>query len=133
MIEKLMVGGVCGRERPDFVFECAGYYCILEVDEFQHSHYTQECEYARMINISQSLGMPTIFIRYNPDRYSVNEKITDTSQHDRLEKLKSVLDIFLHLDIQNITKYGYCSSLYLFYNGYRNDDINPTPLLMFEI
>jgi hypothetical protein len=133
MYDREIDGGACGRERPDFVFECAGYYCVLEVDEFQHSHYAQECEHIRMINISQSLGMPTVFIRYNPDKYSVNEKITDISQHDRLEKLKSVLDTFLHLDVQNITTYGYCSSVYLFYNGYRSNDINPTTLLMFDV
>ena len=76
--------------------------------------------------------MPTIFIRYNPDRYSVNERLTDTSQYDRLDKLKSILNTFLYLDMDTIIRYGYCSVLYLFYNGYKSDDLKPRRLLMFD-
>lgn len=132
MYDREIDGGACGRERPDFVFECIGYYCVLEVDEYQHTHYTDDCEIVRMINISQSLGMPTIFIRYNPDRYSVGNNLTDTDTRVRLEKLVCVLNIFLNLNIDNIAKFGYCSVIYLFYNEYNEGDLHPITLVHFE-
>jgi hypothetical protein len=110
----------CGKERPDFVFECAGYFLILEVDEYQHSYYNTECENTRMINISQSLGMPTIFIRYNPDRFTMKNRVIDFSKKIRLQELKKLLDIYLHLDI-NLLKY-FCSVVYIFYNDYDVND-----------
>jgi hypothetical protein len=55
------------RYRPDFLYDCGTHFVILEVDENQHRVY--ECERKRMWEIAQSLGLPTIFIRYNPDAY----------------------------------------------------------------
>lgn len=68
--DRMIDGGVCGRERPDFVWKCAYHYLVLECDENGHRDRNQECERTRMINISQSFGMPTVFIRYNPDAYT---------------------------------------------------------------
>jgi hypothetical protein len=60
----------CGDlERPDFFWDCHTYCVILEVDEHQHSGRPLECECTRMVNICQSLGVPTYFIRFNPDSY----------------------------------------------------------------
>ena len=114
------IKGGCGKERPDFSFECAGYFLILEVDEYQHSHYNVECENTRMINISQSLGMPVIFLRYNPDRFTINNKVIDIPKKIRLQELKKMLDQYLYLDL-NLLKY-FCSVVYLFYNDYDVDD-----------
>jgi len=61
------------KYRPDFLFDCSTYYIILEVDEFCHK-YKQECDLIRMNNITMSLGLPTLFIRYNPDNKTINEK-----------------------------------------------------------
>jgi len=110
----------CGKERPDFVFECAGYFLILEVDEYQHSHYNVECEHTRMINISQSLGMPTIFLRYNPDRFTMKNKVMDVPKKKRLEQLKEILDTYLHVDLNLLN--NFCSVVYLFYNDYDVND-----------
>lgn len=115
--DKKILGG-CGNERPDFIFECVGYFLILEVDEYQHSHYNADCEKVRMINISQSLGMPTIFIRYNPDKFQMNNKICDLASSDRFKILKNVLDEYINLNIDMIQ--FFCSVLYLFYNDYDN-------------
>jgi hypothetical protein len=62
-------GGICGKERPDFIFDCGTHIIIVEVDENQHFSRPCECEQTRMVNIFQSLGMITVFIRYNPDKY----------------------------------------------------------------
>ena len=61
--------GACGQERPDFRWDCGTHAVVLEVDENQHAGRPEECECTRMVNISQSLGLPTHFIRYNPDPY----------------------------------------------------------------
>ena len=62
--------GTCGRERPDFLWDCGSHFLILEVDENQHLSNFEECECKRMVNILNSLGgTPALFIRYNPDRY----------------------------------------------------------------
>jgi hypothetical protein len=78
----------CGKERPDFMFDCGAYKVILEVDEDQHKGRACECEQTRMVNITQSNFMPTFFIRYNPDKYIDNNgnqsKITNKKRHEIL-------------------------------------------------
>jgi very-short-patch-repair endonuclease len=54
-----------------FLYDCKTHYVVLEVDEEQHRGKTYECDQKRMWEIAQSLGMPSIFIRYNPDKYKV--------------------------------------------------------------
>ncbi len=56
------------RYRPDFWLELSSHIVVIEVDEFSHSSYQDDCEIVRMINISMSCeGKPVVFIRYNPD------------------------------------------------------------------
>ena len=87
--DRVVEKGVCGKERPDFLFDCGTHFVIVEVDENRHNHVTPECERIRMINISQSLGLPTIFIRYNPDSYRAKgEKKRTSGKSRRLRQLK---------------------------------------------
>lgn len=70
--DKQLDGGECSRKRPDFVIDGTYRKIVVEVDEHQHNRgrdYGLLCEYRRMWDIAQALGMPTIFIRYNPDSY----------------------------------------------------------------
>ncbi len=94
--DKIIDGGACGKERPDFLFDCGDHFVILEIDENQHKNNNCECEQIRMINISQSLGLKTVFIRYNPDPFIVdNEKFNTTigKRHKILEKwLRYLID-----------------------------------------
>ena len=63
--------GICGRERPDRVYELPGKIIVLECDEHQHRERNCVCEQTRMVNISQSFGgTPVYFIRWNPDDYA---------------------------------------------------------------
>jgi hypothetical protein len=75
----------CGKERPDFVIDHITHIVILEVDENQHNSYSCECEQTRMINITQTLGgTPVIWIRYNPDSFTINNNkmlVSDTIRH----------------------------------------------------
>ena len=68
--------GLCGKERPDRVYELPDKILILECDENQHRDRQCTCEQTRMVNIGQSFGgTPVYFIRWNPDDYSpMNDK-----------------------------------------------------------
>ena len=84
--------GMCGKERPDFVFEKDTCCIILEVDEHQHSNIAYKCEQERMFNIAQSCkGSQTLFIRYNPDNYTVNKTKMNTTDTLRLKELGEFL------------------------------------------
>lgn len=91
--DKIIDGGVCLKYRPDFLFDCVTHYVVLEVDEDQHRSYERGCEYVRMKNIVESLAMPIIFIRYNPDEYkNLNGKKVNTEKKKRQDVLKKTLD-----------------------------------------
>lgn len=92
------------RFRPDFLFQCAGYFLILEVDEFAHSGYETECEIKRMNEIILGLGLPTKFIRYNPDKVKINQQI----KHETLLKC---LNEWLHRSLDDFE----IETIYLFY------------------
>lgn len=104
----------CGRERPDFVFDGNYHKIVVEVDENQHNHITKECENNRMINITGIMGCPTIFIRFNPDKYKPSKGNTqETSMKKRLNELQSVVNYW----ITNKTPQGYTTSvIYMYYN-----------------
>jgi hypothetical protein len=96
--DKVIDGGKFGKERPDFLFDQGTHCVILEVDENQHAERPCECEQTRMVNISQSLGKPTIFIRYNPDNYKKPKNVKRTPNEDhyaRMEITASILNKYL--------------------------------------
>lgn len=118
-----VVDSNCGLERPDFVFDCTTHFVVLEVDENAHnaSNYKKQsdsnytCEEIRMINISQALGMKTIFIRYNPDDYKVNGVKSKISENKRQLTLLKYLDRCRKM---KTSKLSYLSVMYLFYEGF---------------
>lgn len=60
----------CGnRERPDFFYDRDAWCVVVEVDEHQHKGRPRECECTRVVNVTEALGRPTLWIRYNPDPY----------------------------------------------------------------
>jgi hypothetical protein len=71
--------GLCGKERPDRVFDFGDKIVVLECDENQHKERNCVCEQTRMVNISQSFGGVSVyFIRWNPDNYKPgNENNTE--------------------------------------------------------
>ncbi len=103
----------CNKERPDFVIDNGLNMIVIEVDENQHHSYEKKCEEERMINISQDFGgVPTIFIRYNPDKYkNINNEVikSKTGRHKRL--LETINGVKLHPNTNIL------SVVYLFYNG----------------
>ncbi len=72
--DKQISNDCCLKYRPDFLIDCGTYFLIVECDEFAHADYEKECEITRMQNISFGLGLPTRFIRYNPDKKGIKKK-----------------------------------------------------------
>lgn len=114
-VDRMIDGGACGRERPDFYIDCGTHVLIIEVDEHQHSGRACECEQARMVNISQSNGMPTIFLRWNPDKYKTHAKgIQVEATFKRLAVLKEwARHHMTHAPNE------FLSVMYLYFDGYQ--------------
>lgn len=132
-IDKMIDKGQCNKYRPDFVINCDSHYIVIEVDENQHVNYNSNgCdENIRMINISQSLGMPTVFIRYNPDSYIKNGIRYCPDITERTSILKKSID-----DTKNMIPHnwkGYCCVIYLFYDDYNYYRCEMKPLIDFNL
>lgn len=85
--DKNISNDCCLKYRPDFVIDCVDYFIVLEVDEFAHKSYDKDCEIVRMNNISHSLGLPTKFLRYNPDNKEFTEEFKEKFLIIRLKEL----------------------------------------------
>jgi len=68
----------CSKRRPDLLLDLGYQVIIIEIDENQHDRYEEICENKRIMELSQDLQFrPIIFIRFNPDDYTIhNKKIT---------------------------------------------------------
>ena len=72
--DKTVEGG-CSRRRPDLLLDLGYQVIIVEVDENQHTDYDCSCENRRMMELSQDVDhRPLIFIRFNPDEYTIARK-----------------------------------------------------------
>jgi len=78
-----------GHLFPDIRFDCGFYHLIVEVDENKHRGADYTCDERRMYDIITKLGMPCIFIRYNPD-----------SKESTKEILLKNIEKYLELDIE---------------------------------
>lgn len=69
MHDKAAGGYLHLNTRPDILFNenSASHFVVVEVDEFQHAHEQIECCVKRMFEITQTLGKPGVWIRFNPD------------------------------------------------------------------
>ena len=105
-IHNKSVGSDCtdGRLYPDILFDCNWYFLIVEIDEFQHRGANYSCDEKRMHDIIAKLGLPCIFIRYNPD----NKK------SDKQHLLNKVTE-YLNLTDKIWNDFGFKAE-YLFYN-----------------
>ena len=113
-LDRAIHNGVCGKERPDIWIDCGTHILVIEVDEHQHSDRPCECEQTRMVNVSQSNGMDTIFLRFNPDTYKPKTKghnMISTSS-----RLKHLLD-WVNYHIDHAPK-DFLSVMYLYFDGF---------------
>jgi hypothetical protein len=69
-------------------FDLQKHCVIVEIDENQHTSYTDVCECARISEIVGSIGgRSVIFIRYNPDKIKNKAKEVVIKQEQKLELL----------------------------------------------
>ena len=83
-----------------------------------------------MINISQSLGMPTIFIRYNPDKFKTDKKIYNPSFNERMLYLTDILNYTFKLKPNELPEF--CSLRKLYFNGWKITDAKYYSILDFN-
>ncbi len=77
MILDQTVSGGCSKRRPDGLLDCLTHSVIIEIDEDQHVGYESMCDNRRTMELFNDLGRrPIVFIRLNPDKYSLDGKIT---------------------------------------------------------
>ena len=126
------IQGGCSRRRPDIYLELETHCIIIEVDENQHIDYDTLCEERRINDLYSDIGLPIVFIRFNPDEYKIGDKnITScfgttksnnnihvrqskkTEWYERLEKLKNtIIDNIKFPEFNN----QLCKFIYLFYD-----------------
>jgi hypothetical protein len=112
-----IIGG-CSTYRPDFVRDKGSFFIVVDVDEHQHKSYDKECEINRMIQIHQDIGLPCVFVRYNPDQYRDhnNNLIKSTAGREKI-----LADLVRGLSNRDPIKNPIEDSLsvyYLYYDGY---------------
>lgn len=88
---------------PDIRYDCIKYNIIVEVDEFRHRGSSYDCDKQRMYDIVAKIGLPCIFIRYNPDNKNSNKNV-----------LVKKIEKYLNLDEDLWDDYGFYVE-YLFY------------------
>jgi hypothetical protein len=92
----------CGEQdtyaKLDFVVYKVDHTVILSVDEFQHTsgNYNIECEVTRMTKVVHALQMagdmrPVLWLRFNPDYFSVDGERVRVSLAERGRRLLDVL------------------------------------------
>ena len=83
--DKPLEDSLCGKERPDRVYDLGDKIVILECDEHQHRERACLCEQTRMVNIGQSFGgIPVYFLRWNPDEYRSEKGLERLSNRHKL-------------------------------------------------
>ena len=114
--DRILEGPQCGRERPDYQYDCGTHFVYVEVDEHQHQSYACECEQIRMINLVEQRGMPVRFIRYNPDVYEPVKGQRIVKLEQREKKLVEYIKYAMKHPPQDDGAFS--NVLYLFYNEY---------------
>lgn len=88
--DKIIKDG-CSKRRPDLLLDLGYQVIIIEIDENQHIDYDCTCENKRVMELSRDLGhRPIVFIRFNPDGYSVKNKIIPSCWHTTKARICAV-------------------------------------------
>lgn len=106
-IHNKSVGTDCteGHIFPDIRFDLTFFHLIIEIDEHKHRGADYSCDKQRMYDIIAKLGLPCVFIRYNPD-----------NKHSDKNVLLAKINEYLSLteDEKKWDDYGFKAE-YLFY------------------
>jgi hypothetical protein len=72
---------VCGKYRPDFLYQLPTHCIVVEVDEHEHAHEDPRCEVIRMFKMTHGLGIHTVFLRFNPDGETPKSELLTHLKH----------------------------------------------------
>jgi hypothetical protein len=92
--KKCNLNNSCQTYYPDFLIDKGTFFLIIECDEDGHSSYPIDCEKIRENNICFALGLPCVFIRFNPDKKKIKMKIKE-------KVLKSYIDYYIDKEISD--------------------------------
>lgn len=136
-----MLDPTCNQYRPDRVYDCKTHYVIVEIDEHQHRYKGKGChlgchavELIRMHEIQNSAGVCCIFLRFNPDVYTVADKEAHTNLDDRMLLLSKWISVcFSMVPADHVVPVRY---KYLFYDEFDPADVSfdtIDDILLFEL
>jgi len=104
-------------KRPDIVADCLSFQLVIEVDEHQHicpKYGGQLCEIKRMYDIMASIGLPCVWIRYNPDKYSRDGVVQKTCEKTRRKALTKLIHTYLSKSLESVDPKVY----YMYYDDH---------------
>ena len=104
------------KYRPDFTFDCGSYYLIVECDEDAHRQYDVSCERKRMYEIVGGLGLPVVFVCYNPDSFSINGILSQCHHVTKKRHLVNTVQKYLTISLDDMFKRSTIIVHYLFYD-----------------
>jgi hypothetical protein len=109
-------GGCCPtKRRIDLRQLINNTMLCIEVDENQHKYRPKYDDFIRYNEILCDFTGKFIFIRYNPDKYKINNKYVETNIDDRLNELSS--EVAKQIDrIQNYENQDMLEIIYLYYD-----------------
>jgi hypothetical protein len=120
---------LCNLYRPDRIYDCLTHSVIVECDEEQHKKYIfcssykdlEHSELCRMHEIQNAVGLPCIFIRWNPDNFKINGKIC--KKYNMKDRLKTLVKWIEHC-VNLVPEEDFCPVKYkkLFYDNYDETD-----------
>ncbi len=111
------------RRRPDFAFEFPGYVIILECDENQHDYAECRCEIRRMDEVASAYGLPTFWVRFNPDAPAALYGGTRVKAYHALrEAFEKAVEQGRGL-VEGSDSQGLTTVQYLGYNGVRHTEV----------
>jgi len=109
--------------RPDLLLSSHTLNIIVETDEFQHSGYNPACETGRMNEIIDEFKTGhVIFIRWNPDGFTIKDK---GKKKNRQERLYALVDLIRTIKNNELDAHRLYEVHYMFYSE-DNDVITKT-------
>ena len=109
-LDKTIDGG-CSKRRPDGFLDLLTHVIIVEIDENEHKSYDDTCNNRRTMELSQDVDhRPIVFIRLNPDGYTLDGKrikgsFSLTKKTGELKVTKKEFNKRLNSLIESVEKY----------------------------
>lgn len=119
LLDKIIGGNLSLKYRPDIYYDLGDRALIVEVDESQHNTYPASCEAKRMLEIAMTVGVPTVFLRYNPDRYEDKDGVV---RKINKERRLSVLSKHVHSWVEKAKWPCFFKVDYLWYSAARKEE-----------